>query len=88
EFSDTYNILKKYAHPYVESLLKALPECNKRGKQLYVIPGTLPNLLNPPSGCRFHPRCPYKKEVCRKKVPELIEIDSGHYVACHIPLAH
>jgi oligopeptide/dipeptide ABC transporter ATP-binding protein len=53
---------------------------------LYSIPGTPPNLVAPPSGCRFHPRCIYADSVCRQTEPELIEIGENHYVSCHKPM--
>jgi peptide/nickel transport system ATP-binding protein len=48
------------------------------------IPGTVPNLIYPPPGCRFHPRCPEKMDICSKEKPKMIEVKDGHYVACHL----
>jgi len=50
--------------------------------KLTVIPGSIPNLIKPPTGCRFHPRCEYAQQICTEKIPELIEIEPGHKVAC------
>jgi peptide/nickel transport system ATP-binding protein len=52
-------------------------------EKLYTIPGSVPNLIMPPSGCRFHPRCNYAKEFCKQVKPPLTEIREGHFVACH-----
>jgi peptide/nickel transport system ATP-binding protein len=51
-------------------------------EKLEVIPGTIPNLIEPPAGCRFHPRCEYAKPACAERIPPLEEIEPGHYVAC------
>jgi oligopeptide/dipeptide ABC transporter ATP-binding protein len=69
-------------HPYTEALLAAVPRIDQR-KTLQLIPGNIPNLISPPSGCRFHPRCPYAKDICKDKIPELEEVDGGHFVACY-----
>jgi oligopeptide/dipeptide ABC transporter ATP-binding protein len=57
-----------------------------RKKELYIIRGTVPNLLHPPPGCRFHPRCPRALEKCSKVVPILTALEPGHLVACHNPV--
>jgi peptide/nickel transport system ATP-binding protein len=54
-----------------------------RRDKLAVIPGTIPNLIDPPSGCRFHPRCEYAKSICAEKTPLFEEIEPEHFVACH-----
>jgi len=46
--------------------------------------GEVPSPINPPSGCRFHPRCPYSKDICKVEEPKLIEVKNGHYLACHL----
>ncbi len=71
-------------HPYTEKLLGSIPRLHLKIDKLEFIPGTPPNLLDPPSGCRFHPRCKFAKEICRKKEPELIEVEEGHKIACHL----
>lgn len=75
-------IFAKPKHPYTEALLKAVPRLDKK-KDLMVVPGNIPNLIEPPSGCRFHPRCPYAIQLCKDKVPVLEEAEPGHLVACH-----
>jgi len=71
-------------HPYTRALLNAIPRLRKKQERLEFIPGAPPNLLAPPPGCRFHPRCPYRFEPCDKEEPELIEVRPGHFVACHL----
>ncbi|PNX51899.1 MAG: hypothetical protein BV458_10930 [Thermoplasmata archaeon M9B2D] len=61
----------------------AFPSISGPKKRLEFIPGTPPNLLNPPSGCKFHPRCPFAEDVCKTDEPEYREISPGHYVRCH-----
>ena len=83
ETADTKTIFYKPKHPYTIALLTAVPSLALRRDKLAVIPGTIPNLIEPPSGCRFHPRCEYAKSICTKKIPPLEEIEPGHFVACH-----
>ena len=84
EIGSVEQIFKNPLHPYTKGLLKAVPNPMTKIERLEAIPGTVPNLITPPGGCRFHPRCPYVMEVCKKKVPELVEIEDGHFVACHL----
>jgi peptide/nickel transport system ATP-binding protein len=82
EAADTRPIFGDPKHPYTEALLKAVPSVAQT-RALEVIPGNIPNLIEPPSGCVFHPRCKYAKEICMKEVPKLEKAGEGHYVACH-----
>jgi oligopeptide/dipeptide ABC transporter ATP-binding protein len=82
EVAETHSLFKKPNHPYTEALLQAVPRIDQH-KELKVIPGNIPNLIDPPSGCRFHPRCPYAKEICVQKVPPLEVTTDGHLSACH-----
>jgi peptide/nickel transport system ATP-binding protein len=82
EIAKTYDLFERPRHPYTEALLAAVPRLDMR-KTLRVIPGNIPNLIEPPSGCRFHPRCDYAKQICKEEVPVLEEIEPGHFVACH-----
>lgn len=84
EVGSVDQIFKNPLHPYTKGLLRAVPNPLGKIEKLEAIPGTVPNLITPPSGCRFHPRCPYASEVCRQKIPELKEIEPGHFVACHL----
>ncbi|WP_461866448.1 ABC transporter ATP-binding protein [Thermococcus sp.] len=84
EIGSVEQIFKNPLHPYTKGLLKAVPNPMTKVERLDAIPGTVPNLITPPGGCRFHPRCPFAMEICKKKVPELKEIEDGHFVACHL----
>ncbi len=70
-------------HPYTEGLLSSLPGQQRAGDELRTIDGLVPDLIRPPSGCRFHPRCPIAQEICQREVPELLEKDDKRAVACH-----
>ena len=70
------------AHPYTRMLLAATPRLHQRVDRLAFIPGTPPDLLQPPPGCRFHPRCPRAVEKCRAEEPPVVKIAEGHEVAC------
>jgi peptide/nickel transport system ATP-binding protein len=83
EIAETKTIFYKQRHPYTNALLKAVPSLALRRTKLAVIPGNIPNLIEPPSGCRFHPRCEYAKPICSKEIPLLEEVEPEHYVACH-----
>ncbi|WP_457752717.1 ABC transporter ATP-binding protein [Thermococcus sp.] len=84
EIGSVEQIFKNPLHPYTKGLLKAVPNPMTKIERLEAIPGTVPNLITPPSGCRFHPRCPFATKVCKRKVPELKEMEDGHFVACHL----
>jgi oligopeptide/dipeptide ABC transporter ATP-binding protein len=82
EIARTNDLFERPGHPYTAALLAAVPRLDMR-KTLRVIPGNIPNLIEPPKGCRFNPRCEYAKEICEKMVPVLEEIEPEHFVACH-----
>ena len=84
EVADVIPIFEKPYHPYTEALLRSIPKISKIIERLESIPGVVPSLVNPPPGCRFHPRCRYAKEICKREEPPLIEIEPGHLVACHL----
>ncbi|PLX83558.1 MAG: peptide ABC transporter ATP-binding protein [Desulfuromonas sp.] len=72
------------AHPYTEALLNAVPVPDPtRRRQRLILSGEIPSPINPPSGCHFHPRCPYAKELCQNEAPKLVVEKPGHQVACH-----
>jgi peptide/nickel transport system ATP-binding protein len=74
-------------HPYTWGLLRSIPRLDvPRTARLRPIDGMPPSLIHPPSGCRFHPRCPYVMPMCRTMDPELLESGPGHRVACHLPV--
>lgn len=70
-------------HPYTRALLNAVPRFSQQGP-LQSIEGSVPNLVNPPSGCRFHPRCPHAKDLCRLRFPSMVETEENHSVACYL----
>ena len=75
------------AHPYTKGLFDAIPSLTAQGMDaLKTLEGQIPSPINPPSGCRFHPRCPYAQEICKTAEPSLQSIGSGHLCACHFPL--
>ena len=83
EYASTTNIFRNPFHPYTKGLLRAVPKIG-RTDELQSIKGMVPDLANPPTGCRFHPRCKYAMDICKKELPALIEIKPGHYVACYL----
>lgn len=83
EYSDKYSVLTQPIHPYTTALLKSFPTPEKKVDRLAVIKGNVPNMLNLPQGCKFHPRCDYALERCRNGEPSLIEVEKGHFVACY-----
>jgi peptide/nickel transport system ATP-binding protein len=83
ESASTRTIFYNPLHPYTRALLEAVPSLALKREKLKVIPGAIPNLIEPPSGCRFHPRCEYAQEgICTLTVPPLTELEPDHYVAC------
>lgn len=84
EMADSRELFDEPLHPYTQGLMASFPALTGPRKQLEGIPGSPPDLIAPPSGCRFHPRCPYRFEPCDKIVPPLIEAKPGHWVACHL----
>jgi len=84
EYGSTPSVFHEPLHPYTQGLLQAFPDIRGERKRLSSVPGQPPDLLNPPVGCRFNPRCPYVMDVCKKVQPPLIELRPDHYVACHL----
>jgi oligopeptide transport system ATP-binding protein len=85
EYGPSGSVIAKPRHPYTITLIASAPVPNpwKRNLLSTEIKGEVPSAINPPSGCKFHPRCPYAEQVCTDKVPELREIAPGHFVSCH-----
>ena len=88
ETADTEALYDNPRHPYTNVLLAAAPsmEADRADEKKAAVLGELPSPINLPSGCRFHPRCPYCTEVCKQESPELRDLGGGHMVACHHPL--
>lgn len=82
EYADAISFFEEHLHPYAELLLQSVPNIELSDQKLKYIPGLPPDLLHPPSGCRFHPRCPYAESICKEKDPPLLEINTGHFVKC------
>jgi peptide/nickel transport system ATP-binding protein len=85
EAGDVIHLFKEPAHPYTQGLMASIPSMEEaKKKELISIPGVPPNLIDPPPGCRFHPRCTYAMEICRKEDPQYLQVDQDHYAACHL----
>lgn len=80
-------LFKNPGHPYTQGLINSIPKLHVESERLEAIGGTVPNPLNLPPGCRFANRCKYAKDICRQKEPPIIEIESGHRVACWLHCA-
>jgi oligopeptide/dipeptide ABC transporter ATP-binding protein len=83
EEGETRALLLGPRHPYTIGLLAALPEIDGPKHRLAAIPGTIPSLIDPPSGCRFHPRCSRATEICSAEKPAMRPVGPAHSVACH-----
>jgi oligopeptide/dipeptide ABC transporter ATP-binding protein len=84
ESCSTVQLFKKPLHPYTQGLLNSILTFSKREGEAQVIQGVIPDLIEPPPGCRFHPRCPSSMEICEKEKPSWIESEEGHWVSCHL----
>ncbi|WP_027307663.1 ABC transporter ATP-binding protein [Caloramator sp. ALD01] len=84
EEANVYEIFKNPMHPYTLGLLESKPILNQDKDRLNSIPGQVPNPLNMPEGCYFHPRCSKAMDICRREQPELCSVKDGHRVACHL----
>ncbi|HQN28122.1 MAG TPA: ABC transporter ATP-binding protein [Mesotoga sp.] len=83
EYASTVELFERPLHPYTGGLLLAVPRVG-RTDELKAIKGTVPDLVDPPSGCRFHPRCPRVMEICKENRPPLVQVEPGHFVACYL----
>ena len=86
EEANVDDLFRRPQHPYTWGLMGSLPRLDADVERLTQIPGQPPSLLRPPSGCRFHPRCPYVMDICKTTVPELeaAQHDAEHRQACHL----
>lgn len=85
ELSSKDELFKSPLHPYTKALISCVPVPDPEFKRKKIaVTGEMPSPINIPSGCRFNPRCPFAKKICRNEIPELIEINKDHFVACHL----
>jgi oligopeptide/dipeptide ABC transporter ATP-binding protein len=85
ELSSKKGLFEHPKHPYTQALLSAIPVANPKAKKKQIIlKGDIPSNVNPPSGCKFHTRCPYAQKICKEQVPEFRELGDDHFVACHL----
>jgi oligopeptide transport system ATP-binding protein len=84
ELGDKRAIFRSPQHPYTVGLLNSIPRLDTQAKYLMPITGTVCNMMEPPTGCKFHPRCAHAMDICRREVPVLREIAPGHRAACHL----
>ena len=87
ELADSYELCSNPIHPYTKTLLSAVPlpdPVKSRARDRIILEGDIPSPINPPSGCRFHTRCPYATERCKQEMPVLKEYAPKHFAACHL----
>jgi len=83
ETAHVKDLFRNPRHPYTQALLNSVPKFSQEGA-LQSIEGSVPNLVNPPSGCRFHPRCPHAMDSCQNRFPMMVETEENHTVACYL----
>jgi peptide/nickel transport system ATP-binding protein len=83
EIADVKTLFARPVHPYTRMLLDAIPDLEMSGRPRTPVAGEVPNPINPPSGCTFHPRCPYANDRCRTEAPRALRAKTGAMVACH-----
>ncbi len=87
ELAESYELYKNPIHPYTKTLMSAVPIPDPvvtRSRERLILEGDIPSPINPPSGCKFHTRCPYATERCKQEIPEFKDYGGGHYAACHL----
>jgi len=84
EVTDVETLFADPKHPYTQGLLGSIPRADRDVDELTIIEGSVPNLVNPPQGCHFHPRCPHVMDVCRIQKPVDVGVSENHFVACHL----
>jgi peptide/nickel transport system ATP-binding protein len=81
ETAEVKELFKNPMHPYTKALLESIP---RPGQAFKSISGTVPGLIDPPPGCRFHPRCPFAMAECAEAMPKMNEVKKEHFVACYL----
>jgi oligopeptide transport system ATP-binding protein len=85
EAADTDELFSSPLHPYTQLLMEAIPLPDPESKASFsIVRGEVPSPINPPSACRFHPRCREAQKICREKEPKMVNVQGSHYVACHL----
>lgn len=85
ELSTTEELFSDPKHPYTKALIKTIPQPDpKKRQELGLMKGEVPSPINPPTGCRFHPRCEFATDICKRKVPDTYEAGNGNFVKCHL----
>lgn len=85
EYGDSRKIFDNPKHPYTQALFAAIPDVNTENiEDIITLEGNVPSAINPPSGCRFHTRCQYAKDICKKEEPKLVKFEDGRSVSCHL----
>ena len=84
ELGDKNEIFRNPQHPYTVGLLNSIPRLDAQTEFLTPIDGLVCNMLDPPEGCKFNPRCPHAMDICRREIPPMREVAPGHYAACHL----
>ncbi|MEG1304484.1 MAG: ABC transporter ATP-binding protein, partial [Oscillospiraceae bacterium] len=87
EYGSKNDIFDNPRHPYTEALLSAAPSFDptkRKSNNRILLQGDIPSPANPPSGCRFHTRCPFCKDICKSEIPATTEVTPGHFVQCHM----
>jgi peptide/nickel transport system ATP-binding protein len=84
ELADVHSLFANPLHPYTQGLLGSIPRPDRDIDQLEVIPGSVPSLIGPPPGCRFHPRCKFAMPICKQQKPPEFQAEPGHMVACYL----
>ncbi len=83
ELANTESLYARPMHPYTEALLSAIPTTDEERGDVILMDGDIPSPINPPLGCKFHTRCRYATDICKIQIPQLEEVEPGHFVACH-----
>ncbi|MDO4554990.1 MAG: ATP-binding cassette domain-containing protein [Lachnospiraceae bacterium] len=87
ELADSHQVYQKPLHPYTQALISAIPDADPKSsgkKDQIELEGEVPSPMNPPSGCKFRTRCRFASEHCAKEIPQLLEVEKDHFVACHL----